>query len=89
MANQWNWKALAIAVGTFVGGYVFLASIFAMNNVEFWWFNNTMWEILSNTFPITASISGAFIGLIVGFLCGAVCGAIIAWLYNVANKIWK
>ncbi len=89
MANQWNWKALAVAFGTFVGAYVFSAVIFAMSGVEFWWFNNTMLEMVTDAFPITLSLGGAVFGLVLGFLCGAFCGAIIAWLYNWANKKWK
>ena len=89
MANSWNWKALAVALGTFVGVYMFLAAFFAMNSIEFWWFNNTIWEMLTDAFPITASIGGAVMGLVLGFLCGAVCGAIIAWLYNWADKKLK
>lgn len=89
MANSWNWKALAVALGTVVGVYMFLAAVFAMGSVEFWWFNNTMWKMLTDAFPITPSIGGAVTGLVLGFLCGAVCGAIIAVLYNWANNKLK
>ncbi|MEK6922045.1 MAG: hypothetical protein AABX82_09200 [Nanoarchaeota archaeon] len=89
MANPWNWKALAVALGTFVGAYVFLATVFAMNGVEFWWFNSETLTLLTAAFPITLSIGGAIVGLVLGFLCGAFCGGVLAWLYNQANKKWK
>ena len=89
MANSWNWKALAVALGTFVGVYIFLTVLFAMNGVEFWWFNSEMLSLAATAFPITLSIGGAIVGLVLGFLCGAVCGAIIAWLYNWADKKLK
>lgn len=81
--EKWNWKALALASGIFLGVYLFLATLFAMINASFWWFNPVMWDMLLVTFPgLSATFVGAFIGLAWGFLCGAVCGSIIASLYN-------
>lgn len=89
MANPWNWKALAVTGGIFLGALLFLSSLFAMAGVEFWWFNSLTWPFLARAYGLTATLAGAVWGLVIGFICGGICGAIIAALYNWANKKWK
>ncbi len=90
MADKWNWKGLAIAVGILWGLYLGLAALFAMLNVSFWWFNPEIFGILAGAYPgLAPTFAGLVLGLIWGFVCGAVCGGILAWLYNWAGSKWK
>lgn len=90
MANKLNVKALAITGGFLWGAYLFLAALFAMGGIEFWWFNSALWEFLVVTFSgLSATLVGAVIGAVWGFVCGAVCGGLIAWVYNWADSRWK
>jgi len=87
--NYWNVKALAIALGIFMGAYLFLAALLEMAGIGFWWFNSTTFGMLTAFYPwIAATFTGALIGLVIGFICGVICGAIIAWLYNFSLKKW-
>ncbi len=90
MADKWNWKALAFAGAVSLGAYLFLAAVFAMSGIEFWWFNGTVWEMLTAAYPgLTATGAGAVVGLVWGAVCGGICGTVIAWLYNFGNKKLK
>ncbi len=89
MANGWNWKALAVTMGTVLGMILSLASLFAMAGKEFWVFNSMTWPIMAKTYGLTATAAGAVWGLVIGIVCGAICGTLIATFYNWANKKWK
>lgn len=83
----WSVRSLAIAAGIFWGLYLFLAAIFVMYGVSFWWFQSSTFELLIPAyFGLSATWIGAFYGLVEGFICGAICGALMAFLYNMANK---
>ena len=89
MANSWNWKALAVTLGIFLGALLFLSSIFAMTGTEFWWFNSLTWPFLAQAYGLTATLVGAVWGLVIGLICGGICGIVIAGLYNWADKKLK
>lgn len=90
MADKWNWKALALTGAVLGGVYLFLAAVFMMQGVEFWWFNGPVWEFLVVAYPgLAATVGGAVVGLVLGAVCGGICGTLVAVLYNWANKKWK
>ncbi len=90
MGDKWNWKALAVTGSILMGAWVFLAALFQMGGISFWWFNPVVWEMLVATFPgVSATFAGAIVGLVWGAACGAVCGGLTATLYNWTNKQWK
>ncbi len=87
--NYWNVKALALAFGLFSGSYLFLAALFEMGGMSFWWFQPQYFAFLVPAFPgLAATLVGAVFGLVLGFICGAVCGVILAWLYNTSLRKW-
>ncbi len=78
-------KALAIAIGTLWGAYVFLLGLLltVFPNAKLFWVSIEFLEILATLYPgYAATIGGSFIGLFWALICGAVGGAIIAWLHN-------
>ena len=90
MTDKWNWKALAFTGAVLEGAYVFLAAVFMMQGVEFWWFNSTVWKFLIEAYPgLAATAAGAVTGLVWGAVCGGICGALVAVVYNWADKKWK
>jgi hypothetical protein len=85
--QELNVNAWATTGAILWGAYLFLAPLFAMGNVNFFWFSNQGFELLASLYPgLTASISGAILGLFYGAVCGAVCGWLFSGVHNWALK---
>lgn len=85
MAQNLNVKAWAASAGILWGVYLFLAPLLAIKGVNFMWFSNEMFQMLTTLYPgLTASGIGAVIGLVYGVICGAICGALFSWTHNKA-----
>ncbi len=81
--NTLNWRALALALGIFLGVYTGLSVLLAMSGIQLMGFSNEFVELIRTIYPmITLSWGGVFAGLGLGLLCGVVCGAVFGWLYN-------
>lgn len=84
-----NVKAWASTGAILWGTYIFIASLFAMGNVTFFWFSSQTFELLGLFYPgLSASIGGAFLGLLYGAACGAICAGLFSGLHNfMAEKL--
>ena len=84
---MFNIKAWAISGAVFMGVYLFLAALMAMANVQFMWFSNEVFALLTTMYPgLGSSLMGALFGLVDGAICGAICAAIFAAVHNFALK---
>ena len=60
-----------------------------------WWLllmgkpGETLSKLSAFYFGYSVSFVGGIIGLIWGFIDGFICGFLIAWFYNLGNKIFK
>ena len=85
--SELNVKAWASSGAILWGIYLFLAALFAMGNVSFFWFSNQAFAFLGSFYPgLNASIGGAFLGLVYGAICGALCAGLFSWTHNAMAK---
>ena len=80
-----NTKALALALGTIWGAYVFLLGFVSL----FGWGVDLV-EVLSKLYiGFAPTIFGTFVGGVWGFADGFIAGVIIAWIYNSIAKKYR
>ena len=78
-------KALALALGSLWGGYVFLLGIIltVFPEAKFFWVSKEFLGMLATLYPgYSATVLGSFMGLFWGLICGGIGGALTAWLHN-------
>ncbi len=83
MTQNLHVKTWAATGAILWGLYLFVATLFAMKNIEIIGFSNQMFEMTATLYPgLAATTTGMFLGLAYGALCGGICFGLISKVHN-------